>query len=102
MGHVKKLLEDRDRCRMTMGALPPEGMARIIEAVKRELGKEPEVDSPTRDLEQFFLQVVEDAKRANQGEQTPDSSMGIANYLLTQKKARPADVSCAGTDTSDR
>lgn len=103
IGHVKKLLEDRDRRRLTMDTLPPEAMTRIIEAIKKELGKEPTVDSPTRDLEQFFLQVVEDARRANQPARAPSDNIGIADYLLTREKAgksadRSADPSRNGKD----
>ena len=64
MGTINELLEERQRYRMTMPELSPAAMERILAVVRAEIGSEPTVDHPRRDLEQFFLEVVDKARKA--------------------------------------
>ena len=56
-------------------------MTRVLAAVREQVGQEPEVDYPTQDLEQFFLHVVEEARRAGVSDSGVGQSEGIATYL---------------------
>ena len=98
LGTINELLEQRQQYRLTVPELPPAAMQRILTAVRAELGSEPVVDHPRRDLEQFFLEVVENARRATTEASGVGSSAGVAQYLaggdkLQQLVTAPAPVS---------
>ena len=80
-GRVKDLLEKQDRVRVTFPALPPDAMERLLKVLRKKLQAEPDVDHPSMDLEQFFLEVVEQAHRATAGSSGVGRSAGIARYL---------------------
>ena len=73
-GSVTQLLEKRDSVRFTVPTLAPEAMTQLLAALREAAGRDPEVDHPTLNLEQFFLKVVEDAGQTV-------SRPGIAKYL---------------------
>jgi ABC-2 type transport system ATP-binding protein len=81
-GNVRELLEERDSCRLTMDALPPETMKKVLEAVRKETGNDPSVDHPTQDLEQFFLKVIEEARQAGGEASGVSKSKGLAPFLV--------------------
>jgi len=83
-GSVNQLLEKRESVRLTMPSLPPDTMKRILELVREKIGKEPEIDHPSMNLEQFFLEVVEKANRtaSQQSGATPTDAM--AGYLTKE------------------
>jgi ABC-2 type transport system ATP-binding protein len=73
MGAIRDLLEVRSRTRVLLPPeLEPAAMQRVLAAVRTELGVEPDVDHPRKDLEQFFLDVVAQARRA-----ATESSSGV-------------------------
>lgn len=95
LGTINELLEQKTRYRLTMPELPAEAMQRVLAAVRVELGKEPDVDHPRRDLEQFFLDVVEKARQATTEASGVGPATGVAKYLagdelLQQLVAQPA------------
>lgn len=61
-GSMHELLEERERCRLTMQDVSPDALKKILTSVRDILGQEPEVDHPRRNLEKFFLEVVERAR----------------------------------------
>ena len=69
-GPINELLEERNLCRINMPELPPEDLKRILKEIRDVMGSEPDVEHPRRNLEQFFLEVVEKAKD-NQSTGTP-------------------------------
>ncbi len=84
MGTIHELLEERSRYRLTMPAdLSPEVFRRLLEHVRAELGAEPEVDHPRRNLEEYFIHVVEQARQAATESSGAGPSSGIATYLAT-------------------
>lgn len=89
-GPIRELLEVRSRTRVVLPKeLEPAVLQRVLEALRRELGAEPELDHPRKDLEQFFLEVVERARR----ETSESSGVGIASAVapfLAAGKAEPA------------
>ena len=69
-----------------MPELPPAAMQRILAAVRAEIGSEPAVDHPRRDLEQFFLEVVEKARRGTTEASGVGPAAGVARYLAGEDK----------------
>ncbi|MDW8344723.1 MAG: ABC transporter ATP-binding protein [Verrucomicrobiae bacterium] len=81
-GTIHELLEERGRYRVTLPAdCPPTMLQRILELVRAELGREPDVDHPRRNLEQFFLEVVERARRETAEASGVGPTRGVAEYL---------------------
>lgn len=81
-GPVRDLLEVKSRTRLTLPTdVDAATLARILRLIRDELGCEPEVDHPRRDLEQFFLEVVERARREAAEASGVGRSGGVATYL---------------------
>ncbi len=86
-GPVRDLLEERSRSRVWLPAdLPPDTMRAVIAAVRAALGAEPEVDHPRKDLERFFLEVVERARRETREASGVAAASAVAPYLSTAEK----------------
>jgi ABC-2 type transport system ATP-binding protein len=82
IGPIRDLLEVRSRSRVL---LPPDTdaqtMRRILAAIRSELGKDPEVDHPRKDLEQYFLEVVERARSEARDASGVGRASAVASYL---------------------
>jgi hypothetical protein len=108
MGRLGDLLEERHRCRLTLPELAPGAMHRVLETLREAAGEEPEVDHPRKDLEQFFLEVVEKARRGAEAPSGVGASGGVATYLAPaagEAPARPAPApgdAPAGADADAR
>lgn len=63
MGGMDELLEERSRQRFTTASLTSEQTDQTLAFFRDELRQEAEVDHPRRNLERFFLEVVERARR---------------------------------------
>lgn len=86
-GRVRELLEERSNVRMTMPALTPEQMTAVLAALRSIVGAEPQVDHPTRPLEQFFLEAVERARKAAPVQTGTAHAEGVAQYLAQPQQA---------------
>ena len=65
MGTLKELLATPDAIRITTPALPRETMERVLEIIRKDVaGAKVEIDNPTQNLESYFLDVVQNARRA--------------------------------------
>lgn len=84
MGPLEDLLEDKDRVRLAFPQPPAAEMQRILDTVRAALRTEPELDHPRRNLEQYFLQVVESARRAAPRPATPPAAPAIPGFLSGQ------------------
>jgi ABC-2 type transport system ATP-binding protein len=81
-GSIKQLLETRDRTRLTIPSLSTDKLKKVLDTVRKEVGSEPEIDHPSLNLEQFFLQVVAKANKIeakNMSGATSDTK--IASFL---------------------
>jgi len=80
-GRINDLLEKREKVRLTLPALPPEQLRSVLALLRKEVGGEPHVDHPSLNLEQFFLEVVEEAHTA--GEDVPGVARAgrVAGFL---------------------
>jgi len=80
-GGVNQLLEKQESIRLTMPSLPPDVMKKVLELVREKIGREPEVDHPSMNLEQFFLEVVEKAHKTSSEQSGATPAEGMAGYL---------------------
>ena len=87
-GRISELLEKRDQVRLTMPSLPPDQMKKVLALVREKIGDEPRVDHPSMDLEQYFLEVVEEAHRTAAAQSGVGKSSGIAGYLVKEGQER--------------
>ncbi|MBN1269360.1 MAG: hypothetical protein JXB04_07225, partial [Kiritimatiellae bacterium] len=81
VGAIRDLLEERQRYRLTVPEVEPEVLQRVLAMVREAIGAEPEVDHPRRDLEQFFIEVVENARKAVTEESGVSAGRHLADYL---------------------
>jgi ABC-2 type transport system ATP-binding protein len=81
MGTLKELLATPDAVRITAPMLPRETMNRVLEIIRKDVSDDRvRVDTPTQNLESYFLGVVQ---RAKQSEETSGATSGnkVAAYL---------------------
>jgi len=83
-GSVNQLLEKRESVRLTMPSLPPDTMKKVLAIVKEKIGKEPDIDHPSMNLEQFFLEVVEKAHRSTSEQSGAAPTEAMAGYLTKE------------------
>src|SRR5215216_5910743 len=63
MGTLKELLATPDAVRITTPPLPRETMERVLEMIRRDVSEDKvRIDTPTQNLESYFLTVVERAR----------------------------------------
>src|SRR6266536_1606148 len=91
MGTLKELLATPDTLRITTPVLPRETMERVLEILRQDVsGDKVRVDNPTQNLESYFLEVVEKAKRAAQETSGAQSGAKVAAYLRGGVEEKPA------------
>jgi len=80
-GTLKDLLATPDQLRITTPILPRETIERVLEIVRKDVSEDRvRIDTPTQNLESYFLGVVQ---RAKQSEETSGATSGnrVAAYL---------------------
>jgi len=87
-GTIAELLEQKSQYRLTLPELPAAALQRILAAARAELGREPVVEHPRRDLEAFFLDIVAQARRAAPEAGGVGPSAGVARYLTADEQLR--------------
>jgi ABC-2 type transport system ATP-binding protein len=91
MGTLKELLATPDAIRITTPALPRETMARVLEVIRQDVAEDKvHVDTPTQNLESYFLDVVQKARRAAAETSGAMSGARVAAYLRGDAEAVPA------------
>lgn len=89
MGELRQLLATPDALRITTPVLPRVVLERALELLRREAGGDAvRIDTPTQNLESYFLGVVE---RAKQVESTSGATSGaqVAAYLRGDAETAP-------------
>jgi ABC-2 type transport system ATP-binding protein len=90
LGTLKELLAKPDTLRITTPVLPRETMERVLEILRRDVTTgEVRVDNPTQNLESYFLEVVETAKRAAAETSGAQSGARVAAYLRGDAESKP-------------
>lgn len=90
MGSLGELLATPDQVRITAPLLPRETMEKALDTLRQEVGEGTvRLDTPTQNLESYFLGVVE---RAKQTEATSGATSGakVAAYLRGGEEVREA------------
>jgi ABC-2 type transport system ATP-binding protein len=90
MGTLKELLAAPDSIRITTPALPRETMERVLEILRQDVARDRvQVDTPTQNLESYFLEVVRKAREAAAGTSGATSGALVAAYLRGEAQAEP-------------
>jgi ABC-2 type transport system ATP-binding protein len=90
MGTLKDLLATPDTIRITTPALPRETMERVLEIIRQDVaGDKVRIDTPTQNLESYFLDVVHKARRAASETSGATSGARVAAYLRAGADERP-------------
>jgi ABC-2 type transport system ATP-binding protein len=91
MGPLKDLLATPDAIRITTPALPRETMERVLALIRKDVAEDKvSIDTPTQNLESYFLDVVKNARQAAAETSGAMSGARVAAYLRGGAEAKPA------------
>ena len=81
-GALNELLAAPDAVRLTLPALPRETMQRLLDFIRQDImADRVQMDVPTQNLENYFLNVVEKARAAQTQTSGASSGNRVAEYL---------------------
>ncbi len=90
MGPLKDLLAAPDAIRITTPALTRATMERVLEIIRKDVAADKvQVDTPTQNLESYFLDVVQKARTASAETSGATSGARVAAYLRGDAGAAP-------------
>ncbi len=90
-GTLKELLATPDAVRITTPTLPRETMEKVLEIIRRDVSDDKvRVDTPTQNLESYFLDVVEKARAQSAETSGAVGGAKVAAYLKGDGEAAPA------------
>jgi ABC-2 type transport system ATP-binding protein len=90
MGTLSELLATPDAIRITTPTLPRETMERLLEIIRKDVAADRvRIDTPTQNLESYFLDVVQKARRAAAETSGAISGARVAAYLRAGVEERP-------------
>jgi ABC-2 type transport system ATP-binding protein len=91
MGTLKELLATPDAIRITTPALSRQTMEHVLETIRKDVAQDKvQVDTPTQNLESYFLEVVQKARRAAAETSGARSGAQVAAYLRGEAEDKPA------------
>jgi ABC-2 type transport system ATP-binding protein len=91
MGTLKELLATPDSIRITTPALSRETMERVLAIIRKDVAEDKvSIDTPTQNLERYFLDVVQHARQAAAETSGAMSGARVAAYLRGETEAKPA------------
>src|SRR5206468_7943125 len=81
-GTLKELLATPDAIQITTPVLARDTMQRVLEVIRRDVAEDKvQIDTPTQNLENYFLQVVQTARQAAAATSGAISGARVAAYL---------------------
>jgi ABC-2 type transport system ATP-binding protein len=90
-GTLKELLATPDAVRITTPTLPRATMERVLEIIRRDVSDDKvRVDTPTQNLESYFLDVVEKARAQSAETSGAVGGAKVAAYLKGEGGTAPA------------
>src|SRR5512136_2978460 len=90
MGPLKDLLATPDAIQITTPALPRETMERVLTIIRKDVAEDKvRIDTPTQNLESYFLAVVQSARQAAAETSGAMSGARVAAYLRGEAEAKP-------------
>jgi len=82
MGTLRELLAEADSIRITAPVLPRETLQRVLELIRQDVAEERvRIDTPTQNLESYFLGVVRKARESEVETSGATSGSKVAAYL---------------------
>jgi ABC-2 type transport system ATP-binding protein len=82
LGPLKQLLAKPDSIRLTMPPLPRETMEKLLQMIRRDVAEDKvKIDTPTQNLESYFLDVVQKARQSAAETSGATSGNRVAAYL---------------------
>lgn len=92
IGTMKELLSDQDATRITSPALSRETMNQVLKLIREDTqSQEVHVDNPTQNLENLFLNIVEQARKKESETSGATSGHRVAEYLRGKAGENQAD-----------
>ena len=90
MGTLKELLSEPDTLRITTPVLPRETLERVLAVIRHDVAADKvKIDNPSQNLESYFLDVVQKARRAAAETSGAVSGARVAAYLRAGADERP-------------
>src|SRR5581483_2766044 len=91
MGTLRDLLATPDSIRITTPALSRQTMERVLEIIRQDVASDKvQIDTPTQNLEGYFLDVVQKARHAATQTSGAMSGARVAAYLRGYAEEKPA------------
>ncbi len=91
MGTLKELLAKPDAMRITTPLLPRQTVERVLEIIRKDVADDKvRIDTPTQNLESYFLGVVQKAKQTEAETSGATSGNRVAAYLRGDADASAA------------
>jgi ABC-2 type transport system ATP-binding protein len=91
MGTLKELLASPDAIRITTPALPRPTMEKVLELIRKDVSEDKvRIDTPTQNLEAYFLNIVQKARQAAAETSGAMSGARVAAYLRGDGEEKPA------------
>src|SRR5258708_7159436 len=91
VGTIKELLATPDAIRITTPALPRETMQRVLELIRKDVAQDKiSIDTPTQNLENYFLDIVQIARQAAAQTSGATSGARVAAYLRGDAAEKPS------------
>jgi ABC-2 type transport system ATP-binding protein len=91
MGSLRDLLATPDAIRITTPALSRETMERVLQIIRQDVASDKvHIDTPTQNLEAYFLDVVQKARHAATATSGAMSGARVAAYLRGDAEQKPA------------
>ncbi len=88
MGTLKDLLAQPDSIRITAPVLPRETLQRVLDVIRHDVAEDKvRIDTPTQNLESYFLGVVEKARASEAQTSGAISGSKVAAYLRGDAEA---------------
>ncbi|PYK61071.1 MAG: ABC transporter ATP-binding protein [Verrucomicrobia bacterium] len=88
MGTLRELLAEADSIRITAPVLPRETLQRVLELIRQDVAEERvRIDTPTQNLESYFLGVVRKARESEAETSGATSGSKVAAYLRGDAEA---------------
>jgi len=88
MGTLKELLAQADSIRITAPVLPRETLQRVLDVIRHDVAEDKvRIDTPTQNLESYFLGVVEKARASEAQTSGAISGSKVAAYLRGDAEA---------------
>ena len=90
MGSLKDLLATPDAIRITTPALPRQTLERVLQIIRADVADaKVHLDTPTQNLEAYFLEVVQKARQTATATSGAMSGARVAEYLRGDAEQKP-------------